>query len=85
MSYFNHIRADFAHLTPLENFAVLTPFRAFAPKAAEFRLLPTHAVHTDHRSHHRRRSADVYIDISPFYGMAPATVSGYRLGGRCYA
>ena len=24
---------------------------------------------------------DVYIDISPFYGMAPATVSGYRLGG----
>ena len=29
--------------------------------------------------------ADVYIDISPFYGMAPATVSGYRLGGRRYA
>ena len=23
-------------------------------------------------------TADVYIDISPFYGMAPATVSGYR-------
>ena len=22
--------------------------------------------------------ADVYIDISPFYGMAPATVSGYK-------
>ena len=22
---------------------------------------------------------------SPFYGMAPATVSGHRLGGRCYA
>ena len=21
---------------------------------------------------------DVYIDISPFYGMAPATVSGYK-------
>ena len=29
--------------------------------------------------------ADVYIDISPFYGMAPATVSGYRSGGRRYA
>ena len=29
--------------------------------------------------------ADVYIDISPFYGMAPATVSGYRFGGRRYA
>ena len=29
--------------------------------------------------------ADVYVDISPFYGMAQATVSGYRLGGRCYA
>ena len=29
--------------------------------------------------------ADVYIDISPFYGMAPATVSGYRLGGRRHA
>ena len=29
--------------------------------------------------------ADVYIDISPFYGMALATVSGYRLGGRRYA
>ena len=28
---------------------------------------------------------DVYIDISPFYGMALATVSGYRLGGRRYA
>ena len=28
---------------------------------------------------------DDYIDISPFYGMAPATASGYRLGGRCYA
>ena len=26
-----------------------------------------------------------YIDISPFYGMAPATVSGYRSGGRRYA
>ena len=25
--------------------------------------------------------ADVYIDISPFYGMAPATVSGCRSGG----
>ena len=30
-------------------------------------------------------TADVYIDISPFYGMAPATVSGYRPGGRRYA
>jgi len=30
-------------------------------------------------------TADVYIDISPFYGMAPATVSGYRSGGRRYA
>ena len=30
--------------------------------------------------------ADVYTDLSPFYGMAPATVSGYRLlSGRCYA
>ena len=29
--------------------------------------------------------ANVYIDISPFYGMAPATVSGYRSGGRRYA
>ena len=33
--------------------------------------------------------ADVYINISPFYGhvygMAPATVSGYRSGGRRYA
>ena len=29
--------------------------------------------------------ADVYIDISPFYRMAPATVSGYRLDGRRYA
>ena len=29
--------------------------------------------------------ADVYIDISPFYGMAPATGREYRLGGRCYA
>ena len=27
-------------------------------------------------------TADDYIDISPFYGMAPATVSGYHLGGR---
>ena len=30
-------------------------------------------------------TADVYIDTSPFYGMAPATVSGYRFGGRRYA
>ena len=30
-------------------------------------------------------TADVYIDISPFYGMAPATVSGYRSSGRRYA
>ena len=30
-------------------------------------------------------TADVYIDISPFYGMAPATASGYRSGGRRYA
>ena len=30
-------------------------------------------------------TADVYNDISPFYGMAPATVSGYRSGGRRYA
>ena len=30
-------------------------------------------------------TTDVYIGIRPFYGMAPATVSGYRLGGRCYA
>ena len=37
-------RPFFAHLTPLKNFAMLTSFRAFAPKTAEFRLLPTHAV-----------------------------------------
>ena len=30
-------------------------------------------------------TADVYIDISPFYEMAPAAVSGYRSGGRRYA
>ena len=32
---------DFAHLLSLKHFAMLTSFRAFAPKAGEFRLLPT--------------------------------------------
>ena len=36
-------RLDFAHLTWLKHFAVLAPFRAFAPKPGKFRLLPTHA------------------------------------------
>ena len=58
--------------------------RARADPAARAATGAASAPCTD-RSHHRRRSADVYIDISPFYGMAPATVSGYRLGGRCYA
>ena len=35
--------------------------------------------------HEGPTTADVYIDTSPFYGMAPATVSGYRFGGRRYA
>ena len=29
--------------------------------------------------------AEIYIDINPFHGMVPATVSVYRLGGRRYA
>ena len=37
IAHFSRIRADFAHLTPLKNFAMLTSFRAFAPKTAEFR------------------------------------------------
>ena len=33
---------DFAHLTRLKHFAALAQFRAFAPKAGTFRVLPTH-------------------------------------------
>ena len=42
IAHFSRIRADFAHLTAPKKFAMLTSFRAFAPKTAEFRLLPTH-------------------------------------------
>ena len=62
------------------------------------RLATSFGPHVDHPSGHghgglsdarvKREGptiADVYIDISPFYGMAPATVSGYRSGGRRYA
>ena len=33
-AHFSRTRADFAHLTPLENFAMISWFRAFAPKVA---------------------------------------------------
>ena len=62
------------------------------------RLATSFGPHVDHPSGHGHgglsdarviregpTTADVYIDISPFYGMAPATVSGYRSGGRRYA
>ena len=41
-SVFRMFGPYFARLTRLRNFAVLTPFRAFASLAAKFRLLLTH-------------------------------------------
>ena len=63
---------------------------AYLVKISAFELHthnPAKRVHDDSAGVIREgpTTADVYIDISPFYGMAPATVSGYRSGGRRYA
>ena len=53
-----------------------------AGKKARRRQFPSGHVRSGRSQMPRHQQKDKFNNISPFYGMAPATVSGNRFGGR---